>query len=521
MESLGYQAEAGSVNTVSGALLNPKRSVFLLLVLVVVLTTLLGVFLLNRDHSWGDDFAAYIMQSQSIVGGTMQEYVASNGFTMAHTSRVIGPVTYPWGFPLLLAPVYAVFGLKVLALKTVSTFFHTLFVMAFFLLARARLRAREALVLTAVLGFNTALLLAQNEILADIPFLFFSTLGLWLIQRFVIEDERDHIGAGPAVAIGCAIFLATFMRGNGFLLLLPLMTAQGAQFFRRSRVHRGFERADLLGLLPYATVVLLNLAQARVFPSLPFPLHEELGALSMTSVWRNLQFYFWLPANMFADFLHGGPPIYLVLLLGCMIQLSRWRPRDLPFLAYGLGTLAFYVLWPPLQGLRYIFPLLPIFILFSFEGMKVIVGLLKPKHRERGLAFVFDLWVALALFSLAAGIQLAWTNVAANRYVYGRSYGAFSPGSSAMFEYVREKTPADSVIIFFKPRAMRLRAERNTFSTFNCQDLTDGDYVAIVKSAGASDQILPQDVGHCNPAVHLTPVYEKDDFVVYQIDPAL
>ena len=107
--------------------------------------------------------------------------------------------------------------------------------------------------------------------------------------------------------------------------------------------------------------------------------------------------------------------------------------------------------------------------------------------------------------------------MAADRYVDGRSYGAFSPGSRAMFEYIQEKTPADSVIIFFKPRAMRLLTDRDSLSTTHCQDLSNGDYVAVVKSIGGYDQISPAEVPHCNPGLTLTPFYEKDDFIVYQI----
>ena len=64
---------------------------------------------------------------------------------------------------------------------------------------------------------------------------------------------------------------------------------------------------------------------------------------------------------------------------------------------------------------------------------------------------------------------------------------------------------------------MRLRTERASFFTTHCEDLPRGAYVVIEKSMGGYDQILPQNVMHCNPAVTLTPVYEKDQFVVYQI----
>ena len=44
--------------------------------------------------------------------------------------------------------------------------------------------------------------------------------------------------------------------------------------------------------------------------------------------------------------------------------------------------------------------------------------------------------------------------------------------------------------------------------------------LVIEKSMGGYDQILPQDVMHCNPTVVLTPVYEKDQFVVYRVSGA-
>ena len=129
----------------------------------------------------------------------------------------------------------------------------------------------------------------------------------------------------------------------------------------------------------------------------------------------------------------------------------------------------------------------------------------------------FDLWVALALVSLAACAQLSWDNMAAGRAFDGRSLGAFSPGSSAMFEFVRENTPADSVVIFFKPRTMRLRADRAAFMTLDCQDLPKGDYVVVYDSEHGYDQIEPAAVTRCNPAVSLVSVYDHYDFIVYEV----
>ena len=164
-----------------------------ILTLIVLVSGAISVSLLTRGHSWLDDFAAYIMQAKSILDGTMGEFVRRNAFTVSASSYPPGPAAYPWGFPLLLAPVYAIFGMNTLAFKLVNTLFYALFLIVLFALARTRLKDGEALLLTAALAFNPALLLAHDQIISDIPFLFFCTLGIFLLHRTqdgVVEKSK-------------------------------------------------------------------------------------------------------------------------------------------------------------------------------------------------------------------------------------------------------------------------------------------------------------------------------------------
>ena len=79
----------------------------------------LSVATLTRDHDWGGDFAGYIMQAASIVDGTTGDLIDATRLTMDQSTRRFGPVTFGWGFPLLLAPA-AHFGMDLLALKSVG-----------------------------------------------------------------------------------------------------------------------------------------------------------------------------------------------------------------------------------------------------------------------------------------------------------------------------------------------------------------------------------------------------------------
>jgi hypothetical protein len=483
--------------------------------LILLSSTVLSTFMLTRDNDWGDDFAAYIMQAQSIARGSMHEYVLKNSFTMQQSSHVFGPITEPWGFPLLLAPVYAVFGLKVLALKLVLVLCYALFLIAFYFLARTRLEEADSLLLTALLAFSPALLTGENEILSDIPFTLFSTLTLWLIVRPWTSRPGSRGDVGQGVVLGLASFAAVFTRIAGFLLFVPLITAQFMRIRRGPRGGIGLREMGVSILLPYVTCGVLYAVQASVFPSIG--LRAPLGNVSLQTLSKNLQDYFWVPAYFLRDFVGGARAAYLGLLPFFVMSVVAHHKRDLPLHLYILATLVLLVSREGMAEPRYVYPLWPLLMLMAYDGMKVIAGRLKPNLQPRASMFTWDLFVVLAVASFAACTQIAWTNMAGGRYDYRRSWGAFSPGSSLMFEYIRDKTPTDSVIIFFKPRAMRLRTDRDAFFTTRCEDLPKGDYVAIVKSIGTYDQISPQLVRHCNPTTALTAVYEKDDFVVYQI----
>jgi 4-amino-4-deoxy-L-arabinose transferase-like glycosyltransferase len=175
---------------------------------------------LSRGQSWGDDFAAYIMQAKSIVTGTENSYFEQNSFTIQNSSSVIGPVAYPWGYPLFLSMFYVVFGLNLLALKIPNILFFILFLIVFYRLLKWRLPPWESILLVSILAFNPSLLSFQNNILSDIPFLFLSTLSVILIDRFVCKNKNIPGSPFNNLILGITIFLATFVRITGIILLV-------------------------------------------------------------------------------------------------------------------------------------------------------------------------------------------------------------------------------------------------------------------------------------------------------------
>src|SRR5436190_20153533 len=149
----------------------------LFLILIIVISLLIGLATLTRGHDWGDDFASYIMQGQSILNGDVAGFIKQNTFTIQNSSFLIGPVAYPWGYPLILMPAFAINGIHPLTLKIPGLIFFSVFLICLYFLIKDRLTAIESLLIIALFAFNPALIQFLDHILSDIPFLFFIFFG--------------------------------------------------------------------------------------------------------------------------------------------------------------------------------------------------------------------------------------------------------------------------------------------------------------------------------------------------------
>jgi hypothetical protein len=94
------------------------------LLLMIVLSLVIGASTLRRGHEWGDDWAWYILQAKSIWDGTTDEFMEQSAFTNYQSTTHLGPLAYPWGYPLILTPVYAIKGINPLALKLPALLFY-------------------------------------------------------------------------------------------------------------------------------------------------------------------------------------------------------------------------------------------------------------------------------------------------------------------------------------------------------------------------------------------------------------
>jgi hypothetical protein len=474
-----------------------------LLFAIIAIAVLLGAGILRRGHEWGDDWAWYVLQAQSIREGTTDEFIVLSDFTNYQSTTHLGPLAYPWGYPLILTPFYAWNGISPLTLKIPGLIFYAGFLFCLHRLVRSRLTPAENLLLVSLFAFNPLLLLFLDQILSDIPFLFFSTLTLLLVAR-----ENKH-GTDFAF-IGASIFFTAFLRATGIFLLGCFLMVEFFKLVALRRDGAAVKRIILNSLIVCLVFALLWAANALLFPGGGESYLSQYKNLSVAQVLDFALGYF----QVFAGFFGAGDGWrYVYYLVLAFALLGAWvRRRDeLYFLVFFAVWMLVHITYPYWQGARYIFPLLPIFIYFAFQGMKFAINKLPEKNQVMGRRVFYGFWLLITGYFLAYSASSVYVNLKDDR----RINGPFDPFSMEVYDWIDRKTPPDSVLIFYKARVMRLMTGHPSIMINECAGMLKGDYLILSKKVGENNQVPPEEIQSCN--LPLDKELENRRFIIYRI----
>jgi hypothetical protein len=202
--------------------------------------------------------------------------------------------------------------------------------------------------------------------------------------------------------------------------------------------------------------------------------------------------------------------VYGILLAFFVVGVLARAQQDFAFLIYSFLNVALVLILPYTAGIRYLFPALPFFVYFCFQGTRIAFSGLEGRVRAVGLAVTYLFWTGILVLFVSTTLQLAGSNLAAGR----QTPGPFDGPSTEMFDFIRTETSPDSVIVFFKPRAMLLFTDRNSIMINQCAQLNRGDY-AVLEKDGSPDQVSPGTIESCG--LTLQHVFENDNFIAYRI----
>jgi hypothetical protein len=440
---------------------------------------LIGVFFLTTirsGHSWGDDFAQYLLQAKNIAELAPG---ADTGYIYNPQNAIVGPKSYPSAFPALLAPVVALFGSHLILCKAVGVL---LFLAGLAIAGRlfaVDLPARATWICVAIVGFSPLFWDVKDHILSEHMF-----LPCWYAALLVADDwyRRGKAYGNPFLhgcLLGGLIFVTTATRTVGIVLIPAVVACEVLIARRLTRV----------GITALVTAVSLILIERCVQPSSGAGYLEQLRGITGATLLENLysdtvafsllwQNPYWNGVRKFAGLVLG-----MIAIAGFLR--ANWR-RPTPM---GIASLAYFVLivlWPSADGVRMSFPLLPGFVFYVLLGLSPSQsrenqsetaadssGAEIPTGRNPGLTGTgLRWWQPLGFLSRRTTDFCSAALLVFSLLSFGAAYSAADFGPVAdgvetgpareMFEFVRNHTRADEVCLFFKPRALALYTDRRS-----------------------------------------------------------
>lgn len=440
---------------------------------ILVVTLAIGVQ--RTGHTWGDDFALYLRQAKSLVDGNVGQVIADNHFNVDNAAKPgFSPYVYPWGFPLLLAPVYRVFGRDYAAFKLVEVASLVAFLWGFHAVIRRRMDRWVAFATVAFVGTTFAYLVHTDKVVSELPYMAAATLTLWWLDRIRRGRPLDAATRGQLVALGLLAMLVFNIRREGVALVAAIGVAQLLDL--RGRWRTADRRAVATPYVAFAGgVVLLQLL-------LPSALAPEYAGSGLGQTWKKLDGAFQLAfaRQVGFDQLAGIGLLLAVLLAVAGIAVRLWRApaEDAPLAVFAIGSMVIVGMIPAVAD-RYLLAITPFAVYFAAQAVAAI-----PLPRRLAPLLATAL---LAIGSLAhlATVRVEIRDAQAFDDAGFVVDGPETASSQAAFAAIRTYTHQDDVVAFFKVRALTYYTDRRGVQSSDLEILRQrSDYFMMRRNTG-------------------------------------
>ncbi|MGH7447132.1 MAG: ArnT family glycosyltransferase, partial [Longimicrobiales bacterium] len=188
--------------------------------------TVLFVVTLRPGHSWHDDFALYVLHARNLAQGIPYD---ATGYLYNPGDPLHSPSVYPPGFPLVLAPLYALFGANLFVLKLVAIASFIAAVGVFALLIRPLLPTRFLAATMVLVGMQPFFARFKNLLLPDYTFVLLAFASLYLLRRLYERHDTSFRTILMGGAAGVCMAAAVSVRVVGVALFAALALYQVLQ----------------------------------------------------------------------------------------------------------------------------------------------------------------------------------------------------------------------------------------------------------------------------------------------------
>ncbi len=431
---------------------------YLYLGFLLAIITAFHVATVREGHLWGDDFAMYIHHAQNIAES--RPY-ADAGYIYNPAIPVYGPRMYPPVFPLLLAPLYKVFGLSLLPMKLEQVFFIISTLALIFMLWHRELGTGYCLALVGILGFNPAFWWAKENILSDLPFLLFFYAAVCLLQWNPTVEKQCWT---RSLALGVTLYLVIGTRTVGITLLPGLLLYEWLRQKRISR-HTG---------VALVVCAMALIAQNWFVGAVPGGYMEQLHSVTAKSILLNAIRYTRTLAGFWVGGISGTLSFFVIGAVVGLISvglLSEHRGGVAAVHCLLAPYMLLMILWPFGAGIRYALPVIPWMAFLALSGLRQLTARFCPRYPAAAA------WACLLLL----GIPMIQAYGATDFGPIRQSTGL--PEFNALCDDVRRTTKPDDIFIYYRARALSLYARRPA-SSYN-QHGTQAEFWEYARSIHA------------------------------------
>jgi hypothetical protein len=473
----------------------------------------------SAGHNWGGDFASYIMQSIAISDGDTKNFFLKNSLTMSRSSNPLGPVNYPWGFPIMLAPFYKFFGLNIFLFKTLILASFICFLAIIWNIFKNEFDTYERLIYVSIFAFNPYLLEFSNQILSDIPFLLFSTLSVYLLIKLQKEKSINK-AILISIVLGVCFMWSTAIRTSGILLpftytIYLLLTLITNNFLRLRKLNlelltlKNFSIKErmVIYLLPLIFFFLSNWYMSEIMINDQTIHYDFLRKISIKTIFTQAVYNLIIIKNFFGSS-YLNIILYIFSLPFVFIGLKKKWSSSIFIIIYVGAILGLYTIWPFRQGLRFLIPLLPFYIYFFIVGIRSISDFNSNSNLQSRKLIGNFLIVVFFLTSLLQ-INLNYKNN------FRLVDGPYNDDSTEMFDFIKKNVSQTEIVVFRKPRVMTLLTNKYSIMYNDMKDFVEKNWYVVDKKNTMNINLNQNNLFKKYPA---SIYFENKQFIVYKFD---
>ena len=467
----------------------------------------------HTSHDWGDDFAQYIHQAGNIVNGISQ---SETGYIYNPLNTEIGAHAYPIGFPLLLAPIYAISGNNMLAFTTFISVIYLILGLLMVSFYRRDFAPATALALTFVFLYNPLMILFKGEVVSDIPFTALLLLNFLLYQKLKPGNLKQKI----LLSVLTGFMLA--MRPAGITFVAAIVVEQLVLLYKHKIKIRDFSiHTGIFTIIPILIYYILNILIFKI-PSggsirdylIYFSTGNSLHFIpeNLLHHIKILRFFLVPETGDFKGFSYFFGAVMMGFILIGFVKRMMKNPgiMDWFFIFYCIMLLIYPKNTTPF---RLMIPLGFIFLFYAATGIKAIKFITETSDWKKAITLSVIIMIAFmpGIISIAC---------AGDKTLEGPQQET----SVETFKYIHQNVPAAAIVVFAKPRALALYS--------GCQSMADPfttDLVQInnqVINARATyllihHELTTESMKQYAGATqnHFTKQWGNKDFTLYKINP--